>query len=128
MENTIVRKPRHHFDTTPRPPHITFDDGKGQRRNLPWVRYNSTRWDYDAEPDVLKVNIADCLIVMTGHNLAPLYQALEEGILLRVCAQPRLAADPSRAIDCFVTEIRFLRPPEPAPRGRGQTELDFELP
>ncbi len=128
MENTIVRKPRHFFDTTPRPQHVTFDDGKGQRRNFPWVRYGQTRWDYDAEPDVLKVNIADCLVVVTGHNLAPLYQALEDGVLLRVSAQPRLANDPARAIDCFVTEVRFLRPAATGSHRGGQSELDFAGP
>jgi len=66
METGFVRKPRQHFDTAPRPQHVTFDDGRGQRRNFPWMRYAEARWDYDMEPDVIHVLIADWLVVIRG--------------------------------------------------------------
>src|SRR5438477_380930 len=68
METGFVRKPRQHFDTAPRPQHVTFDDGRGQRRNFPWMRYAEARWDYDMEPDVIHVLIADWLVVIRGHK------------------------------------------------------------
>ena len=44
MEQPVLRKPRNCFDTTPRPSHVTFDDGKHERRNFPWGHYVVARW------------------------------------------------------------------------------------
>ena len=125
METGFVRKPRQHFDTAPRPQHVTFDDGRGQRRNFPWMRYAEARWDYDMEPDVIHVLIADWLVVIRGHNLGPLYLALEDQVLTRLCAQPKFEKENERVIDTFATEIRFVRPVEAAGKRKGQTELDL---
>ena len=125
MENGFARKPRTCFDTAPRPQHVTFDDGKGSRRNFPWVRYAEARWDYDAEPDVIRLLIADWLVVISGHNLGPLYLAIEDQVLVRLCAHPKYEKDPERVIDTFATDIRFLRPVEPAAKRKGQAELDL---
>jgi hypothetical protein len=124
MERPTFKKSREHFDTGSHPSHVTFDDGKDQRRNLPWSHYVEARWDY-AELDTLKVEIGDWLIIIIGHNLAPLFLALEEQSLTRLRAQPEIAADRERELDTFATKIRFMKSPSP-PR-LGQSELPFGL-
>ena len=108
MERTSLRKPRQHFDLAAHPSHVTFDDGKETRRNLAWMNYTEARWEY-AEPDSIKVEIGDWLIVISGYNLAPLFAALEEQTLVRVRAQPELKLDREREGDTFATAIRFLK-------------------
>ena len=123
MEQPVFRKPRQFFDTTPRPSHVTFDDGKHERRNLPWAHYVNARWHY-AEPETIKLTIGDCLIVIIGHRIETLYSAIADHTLARVCAHPEYAGDADRASDSFATEIRFLEAPAPAKR-KGQTEFDL---
>lgn len=126
MERNAFRKPRQYFDTAPRPSHVTFDDGKSQRRNLPWLHYVETRWDYE-EADTLKVLIGDWLVVIIGHNLAALFLAIEDHLLTRIRAQPELARDRNHDVDSFATQIRFLPAPEPKGRRKGQIEFDLGL-
>ena len=124
MERPFLRKPKLYFDAAASPSHVTFDDGKEQRRNIPWQHYVEARWDY-AEPDTIKMEIGDWLVVITGHNILPLYAAIEEHTLNRVRAHPEFADDAAHGDDSFAVEIRFLKAPE---RGkRGQTELDLGL-
>ena len=110
MNRMSLRKPRQHFDLAAHPSHVTFDDGKELRRNLAWMNYTEARWEY-AEPDSIKVEIGDWLIVISGYNLAPLFAALEEQTLVRVRAQPELKLDRERESDTFATAIRFLKAP-----------------
>jgi hypothetical protein len=124
MNRMSLRKPRHHFDIAAHPSHVTFDDGKDLRRNLAWMNYSEARWEY-AEPDIIKVEIGDWLIVISGYNLAPLFVVLEEQTLLRLRAQPQLKLDRERENDTFATAIRFLQAPagNRSPLAGGQREL-----
>jgi hypothetical protein len=126
MDLPPVRKPKLYFDTAANPSHVTFDDGKELRRNIPWTLYLEARWDY-AEPDTIKMEIGDWLVVISGHNLAPLFQAIEGHALTRVCAQLRLEKNGEQQLDTFATEIRFTKPPvRTSANSRGQ--IEFELP
>jgi hypothetical protein len=106
MEKLSFKKPRQHFDTAPHPTHVTFDDGK-TRTNLPWMHYARARWEY-AHPDVIKIEISDWVVVLTGYNLGPLFVAIEEHTLLRVRAHPEMSV--TNDDDSFVAEIRFVSP------------------
>jgi hypothetical protein len=124
-ERSSLRKPKLYFDTAASPSHVTFDDGKNQRRNLPWMHYAEARWDY-AEPDTIKIEIGDWRVVVRGHNLAPLFLAIEEHALARIRAQPELAADREHELDTFAVEIRFTKA-APDPFGRKPPQqLEFE--
>jgi|SRR5580698_7375515 hypothetical protein len=122
MEPTVPKKPRMCFDSAPRPVHVTFDDGKHDRRNLPWSCYDEASWSH-GEIDTIKVEIGDWLVVIMGNNLGPLFLAIEERTLLRIRAEPNFARAPERACDTFATQIQFLKPPA-MPR-KGQTEFDL---
>lgn len=119
----MFKKGRHFFDTAQRPTHVTFDDGH-RKRNLPWMHYVEAKWD-DDEPDTIYVTIGNWMVVINGHNLTPLYTAIEEHMLIRVRAHPEFNDDPSHTDDSFATGIRFLKAPESGKRG--QTELDLGL-
>jgi hypothetical protein len=106
MERLSFKKPRQHFDTAPHPTHVTFDDGK-TKRNLPWMHYAEALWD-SAQPDVIKVEISEWIVMLTGYNLGALFAAIEEHTLLRVRAHPEFMANHDD--DCLVAEIRFVRP------------------
>ena len=125
MEQPIFRKPRQYFETTQRPSHVTFDDGKQLRRNLPWAHYVETRWDY-AEPDTIKVTIGDWLVVITGHRLETLFSAIAAHTLASVAAHPEFVGDAEHDPDSFATDIRFLKAPE-ATKKKGQTEFELEI-
>lgn len=125
MDLPAVRKPKLYFDTAANPSHVTFDDGKEQRRNIPWMHYVEARWEY-AEPDSIKMEIGDWLVVVSGHNLAPLFQAIEDHTLTRVRAQPGLEKDREREFDTFATEIRFMKPPA-GTAGNRRGQIEFEL-
>jgi hypothetical protein len=127
MDRSPLRKPKLYFDTAAHPSHVTFDDGKEQRRNFPWMHYTEARWDY-GEPDTIKMEIGDWLVLIRGHNLAPLFQAIEEHSLARLRAQPELEQDREHEADTFAVEVRFLKPPSgPAAGKRGQVELELDL-
>lgn len=123
MEPAALRKPRHYFDTAARPVHVTFDDGKNKRRNFPWLHYVEACWEH-ADRDVIKIFISDLLVLVTGHNLGPLFVAIEDQALARIRAQPDLANDREHDADSFATSIRFLKVPEAVVRN-GQTELNL---
>ncbi|MBL9191977.1 MAG: hypothetical protein JNJ82_06440 [Opitutaceae bacterium] len=115
---TVLRKPKLHFDTATHASHVTFDDGKALRRNLPWLHYVEARWDH-GEPDILKIEIGGWLVVIRGHNLGPLYLAVEERSLLRLRAQPQLGQDREREMDTFASELRFAKPPPRVSEAQG---------
>ena len=125
MDRPTLRKPKLYFDAAANPSHVTFDDGKEQRRNIPWLHYVEARWDY-AEPDTIKMEIGDWLVIISGHNLAPIFMAIEDHTLMRLRAQPELGDDREREIDTFATEIRFTKPPAGnGAKRRGQIEFDL---
>lgn len=110
MDRPVFRKPKLHFDAGPNPSHVTFDDGQEQRRNIPWQHYVEARWAY-VEPDTITIDIGDWLVVIRGHNLAPLFQAIEDQTLVRLRAQPQLEREREHEADTFAVEIRFLQAP-----------------
>jgi hypothetical protein len=123
MDRLVFRKPRQFFDTSTHPSHVTFDDGTHQKKNLPWMHYVEARWDY-AEPDAIKLTIGEWLVVITGHNLSPLFIAIEEHTLVRVCAHPEYRGVEDRDADSFATDIRFLKSAAALKR-KSQAELDL---
>ena len=57
MDQTLLRKPKSHSDTAANPSHVTFDDGKEMRRNLPWPHYTGAyriecRWHPENSAEV----------------------------------------------------------------------------
>ena len=123
---TILRKPKLHFDTEENSSHVTFDDGKDRRRNIPWLHYVEANWDYD-EPDVIRLKIGEWLIVLRGNNLAPLYLAIEKRTLARVRAQPDMAEDREREMDTFVTSLSFTEPPAGGMGAKGRKQIELDL-
>ena len=68
-------------------------------------------------------------MVIRGHNLGPLFIAIEDQMLLRVRAQPELGQDREREMDTFATEVLFKKPPVGNTAKRpGQIEFDLETP
>jgi hypothetical protein len=121
--NQLLRKPRNLFETTAHPNHVNFDDGRILKRNFPWNHYLEARWAY-GEPDTIQVLIGDWLVVIHGHNLAPLFAALEEQTLLRLRAQPN-GDDREREPDSYVTNIVFVKAVESSSKRPPQGEFDF---
>jgi len=126
MDRPAFRKPKLHFDAVPNPSHVTFDDGKEQRRNIPWLHYVEARWDY-AEPDTIKIEIGDWLVIVRGHNLAPLFQAIEDHTLARLRAQPELEQEREHEADTFAVEVRFLKPPSGNLPGKRPAQIEIDL-
>jgi hypothetical protein len=94
------------FETSPRSPGVTFDDGK-VRLNLPYHDYVEASWTY-REPDTVTVKIAKWVVALRGHNMNLLFTAFEEQSLKSVKARPDLALDSKHEMDSYVTEITFL--------------------
>ncbi len=105
--DVIMRKPKLHFDTATKPKSVTFDDSLRMRCSFPWQRYVEARWDF-AVPDVIRIEIGQWVIVLRGHNLRALFEAIEERTLARVCALPELSRNRACERDTFVTEIIFI--------------------
>ena len=126
--DTVQRKPRLHFDVTQHPTHVTFDDGKDWRRNFPWSHYGHAFWSY-ADPDMIRVEIDEWLVLICGHNLGPLFRSIEEHTLLRVTAHPEWEQDRDRCIDTFVTGICFVHLSAFRATGKEKPprQLDLEL-
>jgi hypothetical protein len=122
----ILRKPKLHFDTEENPSHVTFDDGKDRRRNIPWLHYVEANWDYD-EPDVIRLKIGEWLVVIRGNNLGLLYLAIEKRTLARVRAQPDMAQDREREMDTFVTSLRFTELPAGGMGAKGRKQIELDL-
>lgn len=102
----VQRKSRQFFDTSGHAVHVTFDDGKDWRRNLPWLHFARADWSY-ADPDTIRVIIDEWLVMICGHNLEPLFRAIEEQTLVRIRAYPDWEHDQNRTVDTFATSIRF---------------------
>ena len=126
--NTIGQRARRFFDTTPHAYHVTFDDGQHWRRNLPWVRYAGAWWGY-ADPDTIRVEIDEWMILIHGHKLAPLFEAIEEQTLKSVGVHPEWKNDAQYELHTFATEIRFVRLSSLAPvsKRRPADQLKFDL-
>lgn len=124
MERVPLRKPKLYFDTMAHPSHVTFDDGVEERRNLSWMNYVEARWTH-SEPELIKIEIGERVVFLRGHNLGPLFAAIEEHTLLRVRAQPAMEADREHECDTFVSEIRFAvkQKPENGAKRLEQGEL-----
>ncbi len=120
------RKPKLHFDTGAHPSHVTFDDGKEQRRNIPWLHYAEARWDY-GEPELIKIRIGECLVLVRGHNLGPLFVAIEEHTLLRLHAYPNFRDDREREPDTFVWDIHFAKLPPKYSGLNNPAQIELEL-
>jgi len=125
-DKPVQRKPRLYFDTVAGPDHVTFDDGKEEWRNFPWSLYVVARWEY-AEPDFLRIEIGDSIVVLRGHNLGPLKQAIEEHTLLRVRCRPELEEDHNNEPDSFVTGMVFRTAPPRAQKGGPGTQIEIDL-
>lgn len=95
------------FDEDNRPSGVTFDDSEISRRNIPWSHFRCADWDY-ADPTAIRVEIGDWQVVISGHNLEPLFEAIETVRLKRVRAHPEFADDPAHEADVFATSIRFI--------------------
>ncbi len=117
MERAPLRKPKLYFDTMAHPSHVTFDDGVEERRNLPWMSYVEARWDH-SEPELIKFEIGERVVFLRGHNLGPLFAAIEDHTLFRVRAQPALGTDREHEGDTFVSEIRFAVKQKPVAGGK----------
>ena len=91
MDGIAFRKPKLVFDVVANPSHVTFDDGKELRRNIPWLHYVEARWDH-AELDTIKMELGEWLIGISGRNLA-IFPTIGDRTLMRVRAQPRLRED-----------------------------------
>ena len=133
MDRPTLRKPRQHFDTGTRPGHVTLDDGKTIRCNLPWLHYVQARWDH-GEPDTIRFFIGNWVVVISGHNLGPLFLAIEEQTLVRLVAHPEFVRDPEREVDTFATSLRFeklfafeMPGSAAAPRRKPAPQLDLGL-
>jgi hypothetical protein len=122
-----LRKPKLHFDTAASPSHVTFDDGKRLRRNIPWSVYVEACWNHD-ETDLIRVVIGEWLVLLRGHNLGPLFVAIEEQTLVRVRAMPELEQERDRESDTFVSDLRFGRPPPKPLGGERLEQIEFHLP
>jgi hypothetical protein len=125
MDGISFRKSKLVFDVVANPSHVTFDDAKERQRTVPWMSFVEANWEY-AELDTIKMEIGDWLIVISGQNLGPLFQAIQDRTLTRIRAQPRLREDRERQLDTFATEIHFTKPPvRNLAKQRGQIEFDL---
>jgi hypothetical protein len=124
----IQRKPKLFFDQDASPRSVTFDDGTRWMRSLPWARFAEAVWDY-SDPGTIRVEIGDWQIVICGHNLEPLFEAIETARLQRVRAHPEFADDPTRESDVFATSIRFVHLSALAAPGKEKPrpQLDLDL-
>lgn len=108
MNPPIARKPKLHFEKHEKPEHISFDDRANFRRTLPWIQFTEARWDYD-DPSQIFILIGDWTILLQGHNLGPLFEAIELRQVLRVKTMQPDQCDSER--DSFVTEIVLTKVP-----------------
>jgi hypothetical protein len=125
MDTPLKRPCRPFFDTNAHAKHVTFDDGRSVRRNVPWAHFVEANWNHPQE-DVIRIAIGEWIVVIEGHNLAPLFVAIEEGTLVRVRAQPTFLGKPQHLEDSFATAIRFLKMPTLATGRTKQLELGIE--
>ena len=122
----VRTKPRLFFDTANHASHVTFDDAKDWRRNLPWMRYAGAHWSH-GEPDTIRVEIGEWLVVVCGHNLGALFLAIEDQTLKRLNAHPELEHNRARETDTLATSIRFVRLTTVCPPAKGNRGGSFAL-
>jgi hypothetical protein len=58
---------------------------------------------------VIRVEIDECLVVLAGHNLEPLFSAIEGHTLASIRPHLEWTNTLDRERDSFVTSIRFVR-------------------
>lgn len=124
-EKPVQRKARQYFDTASSPSHVTFDTGTN-KRNLPWSTYVEARWDQN-EPDFIRVEIGDYLVHLRGHNLGPLFLAIEDRMLVRVRARPDLEEDRANEPDSFITGVVFQKAEPATPFGGKGKQFEIDL-
>jgi len=125
MERLAFKKPRQHFEVATHPSRVTFDDGKIER-SLPWISCGEVTRD-SSDPDIIRVEIGDWIVVLRGYNLEPLFNALEEQSLVRLRAAPELAQNSERDSDSFVTQIRFMRAMALGPKAKNSPQMDLGI-
>src|SRR5688500_17594168 len=74
---------------------------------MPWMRFTGAEWD-QSDPASFRIEIGERQIVISGHNLEPMFAAIEHARLARVRAHPKFADDPAHEVDVFATSIRFI--------------------
>lgn len=122
----VLRKPRMYFDEATHATGVTFDDGQRCRLNMPWSHFRCADWEY-ADPTIIRVEIGDWQVVVSGHNLAPLFEAIEEARLKRVRAHPELKDDPAHEADVFATCIQFIPQSSASPKRGQAAQLHFPI-
>jgi hypothetical protein len=121
----VTRKPRLLFDEGVHPSGLTFDDGAKSRRNLPWSHFRCAEWCYE-DPTSIRMEMGDWQVVISGHNLAGLFEAIESERLIRVQAHPEFVEDSAHENDVFATSIRFIHLTSAgAAKGGGPAQLQF---
>lgn len=121
-----TQRPRMFFDEGNRPPTVTFDDGESTWQNMPWTHFRCAIWGY-ADPDTIRVEIGDWQVVISGHNLKALFEAIETARLARVRARPEFADDPAHESDVFATSIRFIYQEDAAQRRGRAAQLRLPI-
>ncbi|HVZ65040.1 MAG TPA: hypothetical protein VG838_13410 [Opitutaceae bacterium] len=125
-DKPVQRKARFYFDTAASPSHVTFDDGKEERQNFPWSLYVKASWSH-TELDLIRVEIGDYLVLLRGHNLGPLFLAIEDRALNRVRARPDLEDDRANEPDSFVTGVLFQKAEPASPLGGKGKQSEIAL-
>lgn len=65
-------------------------------------------------------------MIISGHNLRPLFQTIADRTLACIRPQPKLLEDSESQFDTFATEIRFTKPPvKNIPKQRGKIEFNL---
>jgi hypothetical protein len=82
--------------------------GQKSLPGFPCVRFAGCHWSY-AEPDVIQMEIDEWLVVLKGHNLEPLFRAINEQKIVTIEARPECEGDPKHAADTFVTRVQFAK-------------------
>ena len=121
-----IRKPRMFFEQENRPANVTFDDGDCARKNLPWSHFYSADWNY-ADPTAIRIEIGDWQVVISGHNLEPLFGAIEAARLARVRAYPEYEHDPTHETDVFAISIRFIHLASASPKRGHAAQLRLPM-
>ena len=122
----VPRKPRLIFDEGSHPSGVTFDDGARMRRNVPWSHFRCAEWDYE-DPTAIRIEIGDWLVVITGHNLEALFEAVASARLIRLQSHPEFADDPTHETDVFATSIRFIHLASATGKPGGPSQLQFSI-
>ncbi len=101
--------------------------GKDAKIDLAVVKIEASNLPAITVGNNAKMEIGDWIVFIRGHNLAPLFLAIEEHTLARLRAYPGLEQDREHQSDTFAVEVRFVKPPPGvgADKRRGQIELEL---